>query len=123
MNPTVSVVIPTFNRARVLQRAIASALNQSFQGIDVLVIDDGSTDETADVVRSIDDNRLVYIGLPSNVGVSGARNVGIKEACGEYVAFLDSDDEWPWRFSSDHLSVQPFLKLPSLGVAYRAKIL
>lgn len=92
--PTVSVVIPTYNRAHTILRAIESVLGQTFTDLEVLVIDDGSTDRTDLVVGSIADSRLRYIRFDVNRERSAARNAGIREARGEYIAFLDSDDEW-----------------------------
>lgn len=90
--PLVSVVIPTFNRAKVVTRAIDSVLEQTYRNREVLVVDDGSTDDTADVLRSYRD-RIVYI-QQKNTGPSAARNRGIRESKGEFIAFLDSDDLW-----------------------------
>ncbi|MHB9286836.1 glycosyltransferase family 2 protein [Halobacteriales archaeon Cl-PHB] len=92
--PTVSVVIPTYNRADVLDRAIDSALAQTYDDLAVLVVDDGSTDETEAVVEAYDDDRVRYVGHETNHGANVARNTGVEAARGEYVAFLDSDDEW-----------------------------
>lgn len=91
---TVSVVIPTYNEAGVLQRSIDSVLDQTYEDIELLVVDDGSTDETAAVVRSYDDDRISYLAHGTNRGASTARNTGIEAATGEYIAFLDADDEW-----------------------------
>jgi len=92
--PTISVVIPTFNRARMLKRAITSALGQTRQDIEVLVVDDGSTDETSAVVATFGDPRIRYFRHEQLQGACAARNTGIGAARGEYIAFLDSDDEW-----------------------------
>lgn len=92
--PLVSVVIPTYNRADVLGRALDSALSQTVEAVEVVVVDDGSTDRTRTVVESSEDSRVRYVAHEQNCGVSAARNTGIDAACGEYVAFLDSDDEW-----------------------------
>ena len=91
-SPTVSVVIPTYNRADVLPRAIESVFEQTFQDFEIVVVDDGSTDDTETVVASYDDERLTYIRQP-NQGANAARNRGIERARGSYVSFLDSDDE------------------------------
>jgi hypothetical protein len=90
----ISVVIPTYNRAALVGRAIGSALAQTHPDLEVIVVDDASTDATAEVVREIRDPRLRFLSLPRNTGVSRARNVGIHASRGEWVAFLDSDDEW-----------------------------
>ncbi len=92
--PTVSVVIPTYQRAYSVGRAIDSALAQTFSDLEVLVIDDGSTDGTDAQVMSIDDPRVRYVRVPRNAGVASARNRGIRESRGRYLAFLDSDDIW-----------------------------
>ena len=92
--PTVSVVIPTYNRADLLPRAIDSVLDQTHDDLELVVVDDGSTDNTEAVVESYDDPRVRYVAHETNRGANVARNTGIEAADGEYVAFLDSDDEW-----------------------------
>ncbi|MEX0786573.1 MAG: glycosyltransferase family 2 protein [Dehalococcoidia bacterium] len=92
--PLASVVIPTYNRAQFIGRAVGSALGQTLQDIEVIVVDDGSRDATASVVREIDDGRVRYMKLDRRTGGGRARNVGIAAARAEWVAFLDSDDEW-----------------------------
>jgi glycosyltransferase involved in cell wall biosynthesis len=93
--PLVSVLIPTYNRAYAITRAIDSALAQAGAAVEVLVIDDGSTDGTAQLIRERYGNeaRVRYL-FKTNGGVSSARNLGIRECRGEFVAFLDSDDWW-----------------------------
>ncbi len=93
-SPQVSVVIPTYNRAALLPRAIRSVLSQTFPDIECIVVDDGSTDHTAALVEGFQDPRLRFLRLSVNRGVGHARNVGIQSARGELIAFLDSDDEW-----------------------------
>ena len=92
--PSVSVVIPTYNRAHLLERALGSVLRQTFRDFEVLVVDDGSTDSTAGVVRDIRSPALRYIRHETNCGGSKARNSGIQAARGVYVGLLDDDDEW-----------------------------
>lgn len=90
----VSVVIPTYNREKTILRAIQSVLNQTYTNLEVLVIDDGSTDGTADIVNSIQDDRVKYVVMEQNGGPSRARNAGVQMAEGEWIAFQDSDDCW-----------------------------
>jgi glycosyltransferase involved in cell wall biosynthesis len=90
---TVSVVIPTFNRARTIVAAVRSVLRQRYGEVEVVVVDDGSTDDTAARLAAVDDPRLRVV-LGRHVGVSAARNLGVSRSAGELVAFLDSDDLW-----------------------------
>ena len=90
----VSVVLPTFNRSGVLPRAVESVLTQTFRDWELIVVDDHSTDSTADVIEQYRDPRIVRVSNAGRKGAAGARNTGICMARGEYVAFLDSDDEW-----------------------------
>ena len=94
METMVSIIIPTYNRANVIKRAIDSVLRQTYDSYEVVVVDDGSTDETESVIAGIQDARIRYIALKENQGVAHARNIGIREARYDYIAFLDSDDEW-----------------------------
>lgn len=93
-NELVSVIIPTYNREKMVGNAIKSVLNQTYKNIEVIVVDDGSKDNTQEVIKSIGDNRIRYIRLEKNGGVSRARNIGINEAKGSFIAFQDSDDVW-----------------------------
>ena len=88
----ISVIIPTYNRAHLLPRALDSILSQSYLPNEIIVVDDGSNDDTSVLMTSVYPE-TVFI-QQSNVGVSCARNVGIKRASGDWIAFLDSDDEW-----------------------------
>lgn len=92
--PLVSVILPTYNRAGLLPRAIDSVMGQSMDDWELLIIDDGSTDDTVDVVRSYGDPRIRLEAHDHNMGGSAARNTGLRLARGRFVAFLDSDDEW-----------------------------
>lgn len=91
---SVTVIIPTYNAAGVLGRAIKSVLDQTYDDLELIVVDDRSTDNTAEVVESFNDPRVRYVGREKNGGEAAARNTGIRLAKGKYVAFLDSDDEW-----------------------------
>lgn len=90
--PQVSVIIPTYNSASYLREAVESVLSQTYRDFEILVIDDGSTDETPEIVKRY--GRQVRYLHQSNSGVAVARNRGISESQGQYVAFLDSDDTW-----------------------------
>jgi len=92
--PTVSVVVPTYNRSEVLPRAVDSVLEQTYEDFELVVVDDGSDDGTLTLLDSYDDPRLRVITHGTNRGANVARNTGIEHANGEFVAFLDSDDEW-----------------------------
>lgn len=91
--PQVSVVIPAYNSARTLPATLASVANQTLKDLDVIVVDDGSTDDTAEVAGSITDLRIQVI-QQKNAGHAAARNAGIAASKGVYVAFLDADDLW-----------------------------
>jgi len=90
----VSVIIPTHNRAEFLHGAIRSVFEQTFDDFEILVVDDGGTDGAAGVVEAFSDSRIRYLRHQERRGGAAARNTGIVNSCGEYVAFLDDDDEW-----------------------------
>jgi glycosyltransferase involved in cell wall biosynthesis len=92
--PKVSVIVPTHNRVHLIERAVRSALNQTLSDLEVLVIDDASTDGTGEVIRGIGDPRVKYLRHDTNRGVSAARNTALGIAAGRFIAFLDDDDEW-----------------------------
>ena len=115
--PLVSVVIPTYNRAYCICRTIDSVAAQTYDALEILIIDDGSTDGTADVIRSRfqHDARVVY-HYQENGGVCVARNTGMALATGEYVALLDSDDLWePWKLE---LQMAAFRERPEVGMIW-----
>ena len=107
-NPLVSVVIPTYNRAWVIKEAVDSVLAQDYKDFELIIVDDGSTDNTSDVLASYGED--VRVLFQENKGVSAARNRGVAEASGQLVAFLDSDDLWlPKKLS---MQVEFFNKTP-----------
>ncbi len=119
--PKVSVVLPTYNRAQYLDRAISSVLNQSFSDFELIIVDDASTDDTEKVVSMFNDDRIKYIKNEKNLGGAGARNVGIKHAKGDFIAFQDSDDEWHPEKLKEQMEV--FKKAePDVAVVYTAFI-
>jgi glycosyltransferase involved in cell wall biosynthesis len=90
----ISVVIPAYNRSRTIAYCLESVLRQTYKNLDIVVVDDGSTDDTLDIVKALEDGRIRCIALGKRFGAQAARNRGIREARGNWVAFLDSDDEW-----------------------------
>lgn len=113
---SVSVVIPTYNRAAVLARAVRSALEQTVPPLEVLVIDDGSSDHTDQVLAEFS-GRIQYIKLTQRRGAGHARNVGIQKARGEWIGLLDSDDEWlPDKLARQHALLDT--AAPGLGGCY-----
>lgn len=90
----IDIIIPTFNRSRTLTRAIESVLGQTYKDYNLIIVDDGSTDDTKDIVKPYLENNNVHYLFQENRGVSAARNYGIKHSSSEWIAFLDSDDEW-----------------------------
>jgi GT2 family glycosyltransferase len=110
----VSVVIPTYNRAHIIGRAIESALGQTYAGVQVVIADDGSFDNTRGIAESYGP-RVTYV-RQANAGVSAARNFGMRYARGEFTAFLDSDDVWrPWKIEAQ---VAALARHPDAGVVW-----
>src|SRR5579863_7499544 len=92
--PIVSVVVPTRNRPELVVRAVSSALAQTLTRMEVIVVIDGPDEDTARALAEIRDDRLTVIALPSSLGGSEVRNIGAQHSRGEFIAFLDDDDEW-----------------------------
>lgn len=90
----VSVIITTYNRTHILPRAIQSVLNQTHTNFELIIVDDGSEDNTEQLVKGMFDKRIRYIRHETNKGLPASRNTGIANATAEYIAFLDDDDEW-----------------------------
>lgn len=93
-SPLVSVIIPTYNRAKLLSRSVKSVISQTYSKLEIIIIDDASTDNTEEVINNIKDSRIRYYKNIHNVGGGAARNIGINKSKGTLIAFLDSDDEW-----------------------------
>ena len=110
----ISVIIPTYNRGEKVLRAVDSALKQTYVNIEVLVVDDGSTDETPGILKNHLDKRVHYFRLPHSGHPSVPRNYALEKASGELVAFLDSDDEWlPEKLA---LQIAVINKFPEVGL-------
>ncbi|SFJ20041.1 glycosyltransferase family 2 protein [Planctomicrobium piriforme] len=115
--PLVSVIVPTFNRERHLRQCLRSALDQTYPHLEVIVVDDGSTDGTPYLMAELqaEDSRLKYV-YQSNAGVSAARNTALRHAQGDMIAFLDSDDAWlPWKLE---LQVAALQAQPEVGMIW-----
>ena len=123
----VSVVIPTYNRGYCILRAVESVIKQSVNCLEILVVDDGSTDDTADVLESYIrqhklQNKINFIRT-KNRGVSAARNLGVSKSSGDWLAFLDSDDEWlsdKILKQTDYLKKNPMKRIPVCKDCYQA---
>jgi len=113
--PKVSVIVPTYNLSSMLKDTIDSVLAQTEDDLEVIVVDDGSTDDTRAVVNGIGDSRIKYL-YKENGGTSSARNFGLARSLGRYIAFLDHDDLWP----ADYLKtmINAIDTEPAFGVAY-----
>ena len=117
--PKVSVIIPTYNREKFVARAIQSVLDQTYQDYEIIVIDDGSKDNTKDALKPFD-HKIRYF-FQENSGISRARNRGIQESVGEYIAFLDSDDRWiPEKLA---IQVEILDQNKNVGIVYSKMII
>jgi glycosyltransferase involved in cell wall biosynthesis len=117
VSPLVSVIVPTYNRAKTIKRSIDSVLQQTYTNFELIIVDDGSTDDTEGIVRNINDQRIQYIKCTKNGGANKARNIGIKASQGTFIAFQDSDDDWyPDKLEKQVEIMQKVL--PSVGVVY-----
>ena len=115
--PIVSVVMPVYNTAKYVQAAIDSVLTQTFRNFELLIIDDAGSDESIALCRAYDDPRIRIISQ-SNRGLAGARNTGIRNAKGQFIALLDSDDLWEPQKLERH--VEHLRSAPHVGISYAA---
>ncbi len=119
MSPRFSVVIPVFNGERFLRQTLESVLSQTCPGVEIIAVDDGSTDESVSLLEAVGDR--VQVVSQANTGVGGARNAGIDRARGEFVAFLDQDDWWQpekLRLQSEVFERNPEVVLVHTEVSY-----
>ncbi|HFJ9507878.1 glycosyltransferase family 2 protein [Bacillus cereus group sp. MYBK245-2] len=93
-NILVSVVVPTYNRETLIKNTIDSVLNQTHENFELIIVDDASTDNTVEIIKGYEDSRIKFIKLDKNSQGTKPRNIGIQESQGQYIALLDSDDEW-----------------------------
>ncbi|MFQ6028103.1 MAG: glycosyltransferase family 2 protein [Dehalococcoidia bacterium] len=115
--PTISVVMPTYNRGYIIRRAIDSVIAQTCTDWEMVIVDDGSNDDTEEIIASYGDSRIVYLRQDSaKKGAAAARNLGIATSRGEYVAFIDSDDEWLPQKLEKQLEVFQTTDLENVGV-------
>ena len=115
-NPKISVIIPSYNRDHLILKAVESVSSQTYSNLEIIVVDDGSTDNTSDVISEIDDPRLIYIKHNQNRGLSAARNTGILAASGDIFAFLDTDDLWIRHKLNEHVRI--FNSSSNISVVY-----
>jgi glycosyltransferase involved in cell wall biosynthesis len=93
MEPLVTVIIPFYNEEKYIEKSVSCIINQTYKNLEILLIDDGSSDNSLEKVKKINDNRIKIISLEKNIGRAAARNIGIEEAKGEFVTLMDADDE------------------------------
>jgi glycosyltransferase involved in cell wall biosynthesis len=117
-SPTVSVIIPTFNCAVTIGRSIRSILKQTYKNYEIIIVDDASTDNTEEIVKSFKYDKIIYFRMTENKGLFVCCNMAIKTARGEYIAFLNPDDEWLQTKLSKQLQVFDKSKDPDLAAAY-----
>lgn len=105
MFPLISIITPVYNCEKYIEKAITSVLNQTYQRWEHIIINDNSTDNTFSIIQKYvqTDKRIISINLKKNVGVANARNIGIGQAIGDYIAFLDSDDQWKAHKLEHHM--------------------
>lgn len=116
-NDYVSIVMPTYNRAKTIKNSLMSIINQTYQNFEIVVVDDCSTDDTQSVIESLDD-RIKYVRLDSNHGPSYARNEGVKHATYDLIAFNDSDDVW--RANKLEKQMEKMAESPEYSLVYCA---
>ena len=121
MNALVSIITPTYNSAKFIAETIQSVQNQTYQNWEMIIVDDGSSDETESVVLSIiqNDNRIQFHKLSQNSGPAVARNTGIEKASGAYMTFIDADDIWFPTFIENNIKTIQETGIPFVFSSYR----
>lgn len=115
----VSIILPTYNRAGTIERAMESVINQTFGNWELIIVDDGSTDDTEEVVSRYQDVRIRYLKQLKNSGANHARNIGIASAKGSYIAFIDSDNTWNEEKLSKQITLMQMAE-DDIGLIYSA---
>lgn len=122
----ISVIIPTYNRAHLIKKSLQSVLDQTLQPYEIIVIDDFSTDDTEEVVKSLNSPLIKYVKNQRKKGANGARNTGILMAQGEFIAFHDSDDIWlpeKLKLQRDFLAARPNIDMCFCSIKTDTKII
>ena len=119
--PLISVIMPTYNRKNIIQKAITSVLNQSYTNFELIIIDDGSDDGTYNLLKSIKDERINILHHEKNKGCSYSRNIGLKNAKGDIIMYLDSDNEWDPKYIETMIGA--FIELPNADAVYSGQYL
>lgn len=121
-NPKVTIILPTYNRAHLVSRAVTSVLNQTYQDFELIIVDDCSIDNTEEIIENFckQDQRVICIKHSRNKGGNAARNTGIKAARAEYIAFQDSDDEWLPGKLEKQVELLENMSRDEAGVVYTA---
>jgi len=119
--PLVSIIMPVYNRADIVLNAVGTVLNQTYENLELIIVDDASTDDTVDVLKSISDERVNVICSKINGGSSAARNIGLSKANGDYILYLDSDNEWEYNYIDAVMGA--FLELPDADAIYSGQFL
>ena len=119
--PLISVIMPTYNRKNIIRKAITSVLNQSYANFELIIIDDGSNDGTYNLLKSLKDERIHILHHEKNKGCSYSRNIGLKNAKGNIIMYLDSDNEWDSKYIET--MVGAFIELPNADAVYSGQYL
>ena len=119
--PLVSIIMPVYNRKNIVLSSIKSVLKQTYENFELIIVDDGSDDGTKEVLTKLDDDRILLIFHKNNKGSSAARNSGLDVARGQYVAYLDSDNEWDLNYLKAMMGA--FIELPDADAIYSGQLL
>ena len=104
-NPLVSIVIPTFNRKKILLETIKNVLQQTYKNFEIIIVNDGYSNDLKSIIQSLKNEKIIYTKTKKNLGCALARVLGVKMSSGEYIAFLDDDDEWDKNYLKNQLNI------------------